>query len=54
MANYQQPVSLDDVPDHQLRDVLRGLLDLLCLQIIREQTPDYTSYFIRRDPGSAS
>lgn len=51
--HYRQVITLDDVPDRQLRNILAQLLDHLHIQIIREQTPDYTIYELFTNPDQA-
>ena len=44
MENYKDVIPLAEVPDRDLRIIIELLLEKQGLVIIREQTPDYTSY----------
>ena len=48
LPKYQERIGLSDVPDEDLKLVLVALIDYLNVEIVREQTPDYTSYDIRK------
>ena len=50
MNAWQEPVRAADLPPQELASVLDLLLDRLGLQIVREQTPDYTSYELQEKP----
>lgn len=47
MRAYQEIVELSDVPDEQMRGVLKAVLDHLHLEVVREAAPDYTSYEVQ-------
>lgn len=44
MSNYQCLVSAKELPAEDLRLLFDQLLVRLGLEIVREQTPDYTAY----------
>ena len=44
MGNHKDVIPLAEVPDRDLRIIIELLLEKQGLVIIREQTPDYTSY----------
>lgn len=44
LSNYQRTVSAKELQADDLRLLLDQLLRRLNLQIVREQTPDYTAY----------
>jgi hypothetical protein len=48
LDRYREVTPLSDVPDKDLRLVLVALLDHLGVEIVREATPDYTSYEVQR------
>jgi hypothetical protein len=46
------PVQVDDprdLPAEDLRAVLQALLDTLDMKVMRERTPDYTSYTVEKN-----
>ena len=51
MNAWQEPVRAADLPPQELASVLDLLLERLGLQIVREQTPDYTSYELQEKPA---
>ena len=51
MDQYRKVVDLNEVPSGRVRDVLRGLLEHLKLEIVCEETPDYTAYEVRPANG---
>ena len=44
---HQELISISDVPPEHLPKVLAALLEYFNVAIMREQTPDYTSYYVR-------
>lgn len=48
LGPYQDIVELEDIPDSDIKDILAQLIDLMGFEIIREQTPDYTSYELKK------
>lgn len=44
LDQYREIVPLKDIPDNHLRLVLEALLEHLGVEIVREQTPEYTNY----------
>lgn len=44
MNLYQQIVSVSDLSNGELRQVLELLLDKLNLHVVMEKTPDYVSF----------
>lgn len=56
MNQYQQKIKIDEVPDYRLSEIVGMLLERLNLEIIREETPDYTSFELqsRRGDGEQS
>lgn len=50
MNDWQETVRAVDLPPEDLAGVLDALLERLGLQIVREQTPDYTSYELQEKP----
>ncbi len=50
MNDWQDIIRAVDLPPEDLASVLDSLLERLGLQIVREQTPDYTSYELQDKP----
>lgn len=47
LNRWQEKITINEVPERDLRDVLQTLFDHLGLDLIREAGPDYTAYEIR-------
>lgn len=47
MEQYREVIKLDEIPADDYFKVVRALIEYLNVEIIREATPDYTSYEVR-------
>ena len=48
MSQYQEVVSVDFLKPDQLRTIVALILDHLRLEIVKEETPDYTAFELRQ------
>lgn len=46
LTAYQEVISLDDVPAEKMREIVQEILNYLHVEIVREQTPDYTRFML--------
>ena len=53
MNQWEDVVRAVDLPAEDLASILDTLMERLGLRIVREQTPDYTSYELQDIPGEA-
>lgn len=54
MTQWEETVRAVDIPPEDLASLLDTLLERLGLRIVREQTPDYTSYELQDLPGKTA
>ena len=47
MSMWRETIDIDEVPDDKLRDLLQAMIDYMKVEIVREQTPDYTFYELK-------